>query len=621
MSVARYLNAILALAAHIRYLPRGARTVQNLNNSEEGALTLLDESLIPVNIDTGLPISPFKLLAMTESLWANDRPRFSADTYASLLVAGVEIMQLVVSTHFGNYSQIRKHYQKTTERSSIKPHATAIKGAHVIDSSPPNKNSDSSNRLSDLRAHYSRWLIRVSTMICLHANSEITIGTRQLDKLLHSLTVAAGIDLLNPLEHTSTHHPQSEVPGQRAYRFIVPFGKDRRYTIQSDDLRMGPLGSILDLLRMRPGLKDESFISTQRAALVAYAALAPVLMQQVLGSSREELQIALDIDSLPSASRSGLSGTRYTAMRQTLITARYLAHSRMKNPLYAKYALDVFRLMDACVAADDASSSFEFGALLALARHSDDIIPMLEFAGESDKNLKLLPRRLQYILMDIAQLVVEGQYISPLEHTFTPSCYPPLLRMIKSAKYPSDGVKDVLQAMIRRMRSGDSSNHDADSPRDRIPPIQFLFCFTHEPLAFTLLAHAGTQRQYVKPVVTFITQVVHLAANRDPALTVDPVELRPPAVRGFLDAVSVVAKYCSGVSDKSQMLMEFFDDAFTLLKVASEDTTSKEVLVNHIASQDMWDALNRVKGDSTTLEMAKTLQNVGERLGMTFKGE
>ncbi|KAG8761746.1 hypothetical protein FRC12_009360 [Ceratobasidium sp. 428] len=381
---------------------------------------------------------------------------------------------------------------------------------------------------------------------------------------------------------------------------------------------MGPLGSLVDLLRKRPGLKDESLISTQRAALVAYAALAPILMQQVLGSSREELKIAFDMDSWPSAPKSDISGIRYIAMRQTLITARYLAYSRMTNPRHVKFAVDVFKLMDVCLDEDD-TSSFKSGSYLALARHSDDIIPMLEFAGESDTNLKLLPQGLMFDLMNIAQLWVTSQHISPLENALTPSCYPPLIRMIKYAKFPSKGVADMLQAMVRRMRSRDSSNRDTDIPWDQTPPIQFLFCFTHEPLVFAPLAQAGSQRKYAKPIVVGITQIVHLAANRDPALTVDPVELRPPAVRGFLDAVSLVAKYCSGVSDKNKLLMEFFGDAFTLLKIASEDDTSRKMLVDHTASQDMWDALNRVKGDSTASEMATMLRSAGERLGMVFK--
>ncbi|KAG8706232.1 hypothetical protein FRC09_002514, partial [Ceratobasidium sp. 395] len=53
--VARYLNAILAPAAHVRHLPREEVRAYSLDASEKGALALSHESLISANIDTGLP--------------------------------------------------------------------------------------------------------------------------------------------------------------------------------------------------------------------------------------------------------------------------------------------------------------------------------------------------------------------------------------------------------------------------------------------------------------------------------------------------------------------------------------------------------------------------------------
>ncbi|KAG9121291.1 hypothetical protein FRC07_002804 [Ceratobasidium sp. 392] len=616
MSAARYLNAILALAAHIRRLPDQRTAADGFGRNENGDIALSNMEPGMDSANTGLPISLSKLLTMTESLWNSDELRFRADTYASLLAAGFEIVQLVIASHFSKPTS--RNRRPSDGGSFAETRSMESKDAHIIDVTPPDLNSYQEHKLHDIRAYYSRWLVRVSTLLCLHANNQITIGSWQLNKLLRSVAAAAGIDILNPPGSISTHHPQNEVSSHQTYRFVVPFGEGRDYTIRSDDLRMGPLGSLVDLLRKRPGSKDESMITTCYAALEAYAALAPVLLQQVLGLSRPELAAAFSRDNWTDAPTTDIAGMRYIAMRQALLTARYLALSRTTSRRHFKFAADVFDLMDVCMDGDD-TTSFQNGSYLALAHYNNELVPILELIGQDDANLELVPGGMKFDLTNIAQVWVDNRHVTPLEYSSTPNCWPPLIRMLEKAKLPTTGVNRMLQAMIRRLRSAETSGRETVAPWDQTPAIQYLYCFTHTPYVLASLAQTGSHKKYTKAVVMGITQIVHLAAGNDPGLIVDPVELRSDAVPGFLDAASLVTKYCSGVADRNKMLLEFLVDVSQLLKIAAGDSASRQFLAQHSAVLDMWGALRRIEGDESALQLATQLRAAGEQLGINFQ--
>ncbi|KAF8604813.1 hypothetical protein BDV93DRAFT_82464 [Ceratobasidium sp. AG-I] len=555
---------------------------------------------------------------MTEHLWDNETFQFSADTYTALLTAEMEIVQLAVSS-LGNTMD---NHQTSDRPQLINPSSTFTGNTHIIDFAPLDPTPPVDPKLSDLRAHYSRWLARVSGILSLHANETITISFPLLESLLHALASAATCSILNPPESVSTHHPQSSsTVGNRNYRFIIASSKNQSYTLSSDDLRMGPLGSLVDLLRKRPSFQDETTVQTCAVILKAYSALAPVLLQQTLKLDRLELQEAFDMSKWPHTPKSDMSGMKYIATRQALLSLRCLALSRTTNARHYAFLVDILKLMNVCYSHDKISKS-KTGSYLALLQHSDDLVPMLEFAGESRSNIKLLPRDAMFHLLNIAQLWITNQHITPCESAFTPACFPVLLNMVRYTKFPEDGVEELLQAMIRRIRSENSSCREGNIIRSPAPAIQYLLCFTRSDRGFSSLVRALRPGNPIsKPIAMGIIELTRIAVNRDPRLTVDPVELNVLAVPGFIAAISVVAKHCSGVTEHNPMLLEFSTNALNLLKVACSDATSKDLVVRHSACHKLRSALLQVQGDASAQELAAQLHEIAARPRTEIQGK
>ncbi|KAG9094283.1 hypothetical protein FRC07_011330, partial [Ceratobasidium sp. 392] len=97
ISAARYLNAITAVSAHIRHLLDESPSDQsNPNLGRRSSVALVEKVKVFCSPQTGLPVSPFQLLGMIGTLWNKKTSPLSANTYASILVSAMEIVQLVV---------------------------------------------------------------------------------------------------------------------------------------------------------------------------------------------------------------------------------------------------------------------------------------------------------------------------------------------------------------------------------------------------------------------------------------------------------------------------------------------------------------------------------------------
>ncbi|KAG9080805.1 hypothetical protein FRC06_006144 [Ceratobasidium sp. 370] len=67
------------------------------------------------------------------------------------------------------------------------------------------------------------------------------------------------------------------------------------------------------------------------------------------------------------------------------------------------------------------------------------------------------------------------------------------------------------------------------------------------------------------------------------------------------------------------MLLDFSDDAFDLLNVASNEDDSKALMAQHHAYQDLWRALQKITDDPKGKEAATKLREAGEQLGIVFE--
>ncbi|KAG9082218.1 hypothetical protein FRC06_005164 [Ceratobasidium sp. 370] len=620
VSAARYLNAILALAAHIRHSYHAEMNSNHPDRHILGSSNTITQTRSTVDPETGLPISAFELLNMSESLWGTESPNFNADACASHLSIGMEIIQLATLT-LPSHAVILPDAGRTADQTvPPEPESTGNQESHIVDINPSNVAPNQETQLFGLRACYSRWLAHVSVLLHLHSQGHVTVETRSLNCLLGALRTAAQCNILNPLDSVSTHHLQNSRTSRHGYKFTIPLSKTSTYDIQWNNLRTGPLGVLIDILHHRPSVKEgTSAVQTARAAVMAYSAFAPVLLQQVLAHQRQELLDAFNLEAWPYAPTSDMCGIRYIVVRQILLTIRYISLSRTIDNSHILFLGDLLRALGFCLS-QDGGSNFSEGSYAALAHYNSDLIPLIEFFGASDSNFELLNPLVAFNLLNIAQLWITRQHVTPCDNLFTPSCFPPLIHMIESVDpFPSRGVREMLQAMVRRMRTSESSPRDGSIPWNQIPALQYLHCFTRGGVAFAALARVGSRKKFKKAVVTAAAEIVHLAAGRDPALAVESVELDTAAVPGFLDVVLVVAKRCRGVKRRDETLLQFSSDAFELVKAALKDPLSRDILGEHLAPQYLWDALHAVGKDSSSAQqLIEQLRGAGEQLGIVF---
>ncbi|KAG8695738.1 hypothetical protein FRC09_008967 [Ceratobasidium sp. 395] len=619
MSAAKYLNAITSVSSHIRRLSNISLTDSaiNLDRRISGALT--EEGIRTTGLQTGLPVPPFQLLSMIENLWSNKSSPLSANTYASILVSAMEIIQLVVFTLPNVESSKGDPLPVDPLGTPSKSESKAESKSYTIDMMPMSlTTTEPTSQLVSLRACYSQWLMRVSTLICMHTEDKITISPYILKDLFDAITTAARCGILNPLDSISTHHPQSDHPGPRTYRFIVPSNRGDSYKVLSDDLRMGPLGSLIDFFAKRPGVKDGSPAQTLLAATRAYSALAPVLLQQTLGLDRDELSNALDLNSWRDVSMSDMTGIRFVVTRQSLLTVRYLGLAQIGSAAHFRFLEDVLELLNFCFSQDTYNSHLKH-SYWALAHHCDDLVPILELVGQSDSKYRLLTELSKFNFIDSTRVGGTNR-TTACDRLLTPNCFPPLIRMIGQTDTKTNHIGQLLSAITRRMRATTSITRQEDLPWNNVPAIEYLHPFTHTPWGFSALHSASTNGdgEHAELVTRAIIDIVHLAAGRDPSLTVEPIQLLPDAVPSFLDAISIVAKHVADLKDYEQLLIQFSNDVLDLMKAAIENEESKKQMRENTVWGDIWQALKGVKDDNTAEAVARFVA-VEVELGITLE--
>ncbi|KAG9120242.1 hypothetical protein FRC07_004348 [Ceratobasidium sp. 392] len=604
MPINRYLHAIMALASHIRYLPGDDQRVNLCQCTPE-------EDTMHSEPHTGYSIIASQFLKTTMSLWRHDGLGFSANICASLLVAEMEIMQLVEKPRQLNDGS--NHLQLLGNQ------PTPATPDHVaIPLVPLGPNSFLATGQKELTDYCHLWPARVSILLSLHARNQITVETTHLKDLLCSLNQAASCDVLNPPEFASAHYTHNQEHTRQNYCSPGLVTDAGSIMMQSDSQYSEPLGSLVRLLDNRLIPHEVPLVQMCLCALNAYSAWAPIVLQQALGFDRTELRDAFDINKLCQGAVIDIAGVRNIAMRQALLTIRFMGISETTDSNHFKLVEDVFSLMANCLSQDRASGS-EVGSHIVLAQHSDELVPILQFVGASDSNMSLLSTSSIRHLINLARFRVAEWDVTPCQYSLTPKCFPPLIRMIGLGGLSSKEAEEMLQAMIGRMLLGD--DHFRQKPNviwSKVPAIDYLRCFIHEALGFSSLAIIGSQEKYEKAVVAAVVEITNLAAGHHPGLAINRVELVSSAVPGFLAALILVAQYYSKTLEDQGTFVDFSNNAIDLLEAASEDVTSKKLMSKSRAMQNLWGALHLISENPTAQDVAGRLYKVGQGTEVEF---
>ncbi|KAG8733894.1 hypothetical protein FRC10_012099, partial [Ceratobasidium sp. 414] len=463
-----------------------------------------------------LPISPFKPLAIIENIWTDSASPLDANTHASLLAAELDLLNLTGLDLAEDKSSIPDQRPKP-ELLNLDPLATVGPNTHVIDMPSTDPNSSLDYRLAMLRACYSRTLARVSQLLRFHLYSEITLEANSLVGLMDAIRTAACCDILNPPYSISTHHPLNDSPEHHKYNFTFPISPNSSVVIRPDDLRMGPLGSLAFILRIRSNLSEDLLLQTRISAIRAFSSLAPILLQQILGLDRAELLRAYDFRTWSYQPKADLLGVGYITVRQMLLTLRYLGTRPQASGEHMPFCNDVLQLIFEHLE-ETKRSGYDQGPRLAIAHGGGDLVPILEFAGTGDRNIAALPDNVVTRLIGIVRLPIAPETVTLCDTSLTPGCFPPLIRMTRRTSIDTKSVGDILEATLRRIQHSAPRVGEQDADWNDIPPINYLHSFTRTNQGFSALVDASSRDDTRNLVVHVVVKIIRIAAGRDPTL-------------------------------------------------------------------------------------------------------
>ncbi|KAF8601217.1 hypothetical protein BDV93DRAFT_608279 [Ceratobasidium sp. AG-I] len=609
-NLARYAAAVVWLFDYIRPLTQQVNTNTQSNRRGpivSGELGSISGDSLPISKSMSLPSSEY-VLRLLENLWSNESPSFTANSYAGFLITEMELLRVAALFPTENGGTPDKDAVETPF-SITAGLATIARDAHIVDIVTANPRPSRFEQIETLRACYSRTLCRTSYLIWMYSEQRIAIDASLLIRLLDVMRASVGCESLNPHHSISTHHPQRNTNGSSSFRMGISAARSNQWSVTADNLKLGPLGSLINLLRMTPETAEESLLRVRTAALETISVLAPVLLQQLLQLDRAELQEDFNFHLWSGAIPTGMQGVRYIAVRQIFAMVRHLGPNLLtthEHPEFCAHALDtVFAYIK------EGGPDFD-GARLALRNHAGDLVPLLELAGASDFNFYAASAPVMFYMVEFSRYWDDRQ-TTICETILPPSVFPTLIRMAGPAEIAASGPQEMLQSMVTRIRKGPAGPRSDGGPVNLTPSAYYLDCFTCNESGFLALSKNTAEGEKREVIIDAIVDFVHLAATPHEVDQGFQVELRTPAVPGFLEAVYMVAKHFEDCSKHREMIVGFSRDVCELLEQACNDPESNKLVAQHPAPNELCYVLEPPEEKEVGLErldLAKRLRNV-----------
>lgn len=618
INAARYSRALVELALFLDPANMTTDAEPAINQPEKRARPKLDSFPFPsfsdsVALPAALPRAELALQTL-DGVWRDEHPPFSANTFASLTAAEIRLAVLAASISRGNESPPRTPRTPALETQG---------GEEAVDSTAIDI-SPSRISISSLRATYTRSLVRASVQLRYHTDGRTPIESFALATLLDALRIGASCATLNPeLPPTSipaindhsdgaesglplpTKEPRAQIRAEPDPSFIIPVFSFDHY-LRPTDLSRGPLGCVVRLLgtsalRSRnsgvvpsklPGARPR----VRLAAARALAALAPVMLKRwvILKTSRSGTGV-IEADD-PDASTPDFADwpkvdADLDALRlEAAITTQLLLIIRVVGPHLERAG--AANLAEVALAEmNRIATVIPYSAYLALRRHvAPYFAPLLEhISGNGNEgNPTLLGSAAKAHIVNLLTFEIPGK--QPFRRThISPHLIPHLLRTLQDLPGNVPLARSALKYVVDRVRDTSSS-------------MDYLRRFTHSDQGYASLTAIGVVHEaYVEHVVNAILQITHVAVSGGPNTRTDPIALGTPAIAGFLDSISLVARHTAQMIDKQnhRHLHSFGRNMIAALRRIEPDAA--QTVLEHGALEEVIAALQAHRNRSDTM--------------------
>ncbi|CAE6509187.1 unnamed protein product [Rhizoctonia solani] len=525
------------------------------------------------------PTSWFDLLNKINCMWISDLPiaSMSGNTFVSALVAEMDVIQLCME-----------------EASAVDTANQTDSSDSIVEKWPLAGDSH------ELQLHICQWLNTVSGLFVHHSQ-----GTAHIDSYLIGALLRASKDAAYFMSRTSSIRglagDESTAP-----QFELP--SNLEISLPSLSKRLDQLLVLISILRHCPNPSQIEGVQACAELFKTYLTITPPIICLLIGEEANQAEIFnafsfFPIDKPPTSRRDIL----FISVRSMMLTSAYLCGllpTTTHYPQCPKLVDEALELAHASLNEDNVFSVDHLGPYDALGYHLDDFISILEFFGTNEHNLNLIsPAAAAHLCVIGCGKIGAGLYAST--HYMPPECLPTLLDLSIHGRLAKESAKCMLGTILTRLRS--PFDYFGELPEHLVPivpaqpPIEHLRQMTRFPNFFKSLqgviqmidssyCHDGGALS--------AAAFLQVAAGRDSSIVVEPVELGPDAVPGFLDLVVLLffenkARFCASHYHEIIISMAI------LITAAAKDTDSMGIISRHSAPATVLDELNKLKpGDS-----------------------
>ncbi|QRV86966.1 E3 ubiquitin-protein ligase listerin [Ceratobasidium sp. AG-Ba] len=602
----RYAVALRNMIASLQhYLPKHS-TANEERTTDRGRIDQVVDA----------EFSPLMHLALIENLWTDSSPPLCSAAYAGFLAVQMDFLSMAARDLKAEILLLQNK-SASFDPIDVETKSPSDPEAYAGDVTMSNSSALLDYRLAVLRACYSRTLARITQLLRFHQFGEIYLEPNSIVSLTDSICIAARCGPLNPADSLSTHHPTIESQHSE-YHFAMPLHRSDKTVFQRDDLRTGPLGALIFILRVRPNMPEYSLLDTRMSALDAFSALAPVLLQQMFKLEREELVEAYDFRSWSHKPKADLLGIGYIAVRQMLTTLRYLGRNLEKFPIHIAFCNDVVQLIYEYLE-EAKGAAYNQGPRLAVANYCADLVPIMEYIAAEESSIVKFTDNLVATLLDLSTLPIDSGDITPCDIAYTPACFLGLLRIVSCGRSNFKCTETVFDCIIRRLRGHFSGTNEQNEMRTDISSVEYLRLFTHSDKGFDVLVRAANHENIKFLVVNLLAEICRLASGRDRVSGFESIEISRGAVCGLSAAVFVATQYMEQTQDHEESLLAFLEDAFVILMVASEDQGSRYYLIENKIYQRIYGVCQSIGHSARAQALRQSIYIQGVQLGIGFE--
>ncbi|KAG8688944.1 hypothetical protein FRC09_012654 [Ceratobasidium sp. 395] len=487
-----------------------------------------------------------------DRFWNGDRPGLSPDVYALILAAELRLIETITLAYCSDPLPENLSFSPTSpaalEPMSIVYNSTpSTPGVAIQMTSESRQPSQEMVSLFQLRARYSRVLVRIGSLLGHYNDHPGSISAQPLVYLLESIRLPAQCTELNPAFHMSTCLIQTRNSD------ALPLFQMRDTGISMEPLDIGNKDLIISgLLQVISSAGASDIYDVEQAGRRALHIIGPILFRQW----------AHMVDNLPENAQRDSTALQF--VENALVYWPPLDTTGKEDGASSRWALkELFVIATAALSLAEYKQVSELPdtAMAALYQKANARPGRAPLFFMVKHNSGLFTDLVRYACLNhdkvpsdaidtvVRLLVIKRCGVTLFRHGSTsPDSIPYVLRLLGKLPHHLPEVELILSEILGKLKG-------EDQKRATIHP--YISPFTVQPDGFASLLCVAEQPEYVMATVNCIMKITHIVCE---------YQILAPAIPPFLEAVQLVVDKIISKPRKIRLLEDFVSDFMVILR-------------------------------------------------------